>query len=192
MRVPREELRGLHLEADAVLGDVPLHDVSAVDLAGGGRGRTISDVRALLRRAAGPAANPLVRALFALRSAMGRLFGWDSARHVHLEDSYVDRVSPELRRRSLVAPGTPDGPFRQLFVLEHESLAEIQNATVHAFLAMSLVENERGYRLYWGIYVKPVSRLTGLYMELIEPFRRFIVYPILLRQIKKAWAARYP
>jgi hypothetical protein len=188
VRVPREELRQLHLEADTVLDDVPLHDVSAVDLSGGGRGRTISDVRALVSGAAPPR---LVRTLLGLRLAIGRLFGWDRARHVHDESSYVHRLSPELRRRSLVAPGTPEGPFRQLFVLDRESLAEIQNATVHAFLAMALVEQERGYRLYWGVYVKPVSRWSGLYMALIEPFRRFIVYPELLRQINRAWAARY-
>jgi hypothetical protein len=44
MRVPRVQFRGLDLEVHAILSDVPLHDVSLVDLPGGGAGRTISDV----------------------------------------------------------------------------------------------------------------------------------------------------
>jgi len=28
-----------------------------------------------------------------------------------------------------------------------------------------------------AVYVKPVTRLTPLYVALIDPFRRFIVYP---------------
>ena len=48
MRVPAEEFRALDLEVHAFLADVALQDVSAVDLPGGGPGRSISDVRALL------------------------------------------------------------------------------------------------------------------------------------------------
>jgi hypothetical protein len=29
-------------------------------------------------------------------------------------------------------------------------------------------------------------------MALIEPFRRFIVYPAMLGRIRRAWTARYP
>ena len=47
------------------------------------------------------------------------------------------------------------------------------------------------YRLYGGVYVQPVSRLTPLYMALIDPFRRFIVYPAVLRRIRRAWEERY-
>jgi hypothetical protein len=39
--------------------------------------------------------------------------------------------------------------------------------------------------------VKPVSALTPLYMAIIEPFRRFIVYPSILRRIRDAWELRY-
>jgi hypothetical protein len=36
MRVPREQFRRLSLEVHGILSDVPLHDVTAVDLPGGG------------------------------------------------------------------------------------------------------------------------------------------------------------
>ena len=63
---------------------------------------------------------------------------------------------------------------------------------MHALFAVALTETRVGYRLYWGVYVQPVSRLTPLYMALIDPFRRFIVYPAVLRRIRRAWEERYP
>ncbi len=33
-----------------------------------------------------------------------------------------------------------------------------------------------------------VGRITGWYMRLIDPFRRFIIYPSALRYIRNAWA----
>jgi hypothetical protein len=191
MRVPREQFRGLNLEVHAILSDVPLHDVTAVDLPGGGAGRTIADVRALMARENLRAANPVVRVLFALRALLGRLFGWDSDIQTRQGTSYVHRLNSDIKRRSVIAPGSADGSFRLLYVLERESLTEVQNATVHAFLSSVLAETPSGYRLYWAVYVKPVSRLTPLYMALIEPFRRFIVYPAIFRRIRRAWEERY-
>ena len=72
-----------------------------------------------------------------------------------------------------------------------ETLAEVRNATVHAFLASVLTETPGGYRLYWAVSVHPVSRLTPLSMALIEPFRRCIVYPAIFRRIRRAWEERY-
>jgi hypothetical protein len=190
MRTSREELEHLHLEASAILRDVPLRDVSVVDLPGGGDGRTLADVKALLGAGA-EGASPVVRALFAVRWFLGRLFGWDTARAKQTEQSFVQRLTPELAKRSLVPPGSPDGPFRLLYLFDKESLAEIQNATVHAFLSSALVQTDHGYRLYWAVYVKPISWLTPFYMAAIEPFRRFIVYPALLRRLRRAWMARF-
>jgi len=192
MRVPREQFWGLDLEVHAILSDVRLRDVTAVDLPAGGAGRTISDVRALMARGKWMAANPVVRFLFALRLLLGRLFRWDPGIRTHQETSCLHRLSSDIKRRSVLAPGSPDGLFRLLYVLERESLAELRNATVHAFLSSVLIEIPLGYRLYIAVYVKPVSRLTPLYMAFIEPFRRFIVYPALVRGIRRAWEERYP
>ena len=192
MRVPHEQYRDLDLEVHAILGDVRLRDVTAVDLPAGGPGRTISDVRSLMAQGKWMGANPVVRFLFALRLLLGRLFSWDSDIHAHQETSYLHRLSSDIKRRSVLAPGSPDGLFRVLYVLERESLAELRNATAHAFLSSVLIETLLGYRLYLAVYVKPVSRLTPLYMAFIEPFRRFIVYPAIVRGIRRAWAKRYP
>jgi Protein of unknown function (DUF2867) len=191
MRGPREQFRSLRLAVHGLLSDVPLHDVTAVDRPGGGAGGTIADVRALLARENVRAATPIVRGLFALRALLGRLFGWDAERHTHPETSSLQRLSSAITRRSALPPGALDGPFRVLYVLERESLAKVRNATVHAFLASVLTETPCGYRLYWAVYVQPVSRLTPLYMALIEPFRRCIVYPAIFRRIRRAWEERY-
>ena len=89
MRVPREQLRSLSLAVHGLLRDVPLHDVTVVDLPGGGAGRMMADVRALMAREHVRAANPLVQGLFALRALLGRLSGWDAARHTHPETSFL-------------------------------------------------------------------------------------------------------
>ena len=47
MRASAAEYRSLHLRAHELLRDVPLYDVSSVDLPGGGNGRTIADIRTL-------------------------------------------------------------------------------------------------------------------------------------------------
>ena len=195
MRCDPAEFRALPLEVHALLHDVPLRDVTAIDLPGGGPGRTLADVRALLPQGASGAGNPVARALFGLRWALGRLFDWDRAPtpDERAQWSYEVRLLPALRARSQVAPGTRDGSFQTMYRLDQEMLVEIRNATVHAFLASVLLPNPggSGYRLYWAVSVKKVSWLTPLYMAAIEPFRRFIVYPSLFRGIRRAWCARY-
>lgn len=72
-----------------------------------------------------------------------------------------------------------------------EAVSEIVNATVHAFSCMAIRPTAEGQRLTRAVYVKPVSRWTSAYMALMEPFRRFIVYPSILRQLRDAWRAGY-
>lgn len=132
-------------------------------------------------------ANAAVRSLFALRTWLGRAFGWDREPPQKSSESFRQRLSPTEQESSLVAPGTPEGPFRVLFVSKGEMISEIQNSTVHAFSVFALVERSPGYRLFWAIYVLPRGRITWWYMRLIDPFRRVIIYPTILRNIRAAW-----
>jgi len=172
------------------LHGVPLEDAWAVPLSGGGAGRTIQDLRAVMvaGREAAPA---VVQGLFRLRGLIGAMFGWDQRRPAWDTESYADRLSPADRARSLAAPGTPDGPFSLLYRLEDEQLSELRNATVHAFLSLSIRPTPGGYLAYMGVFVQPVHRFTRLYMGAIAPFRRLVVYPALIRTIQRAWAERY-
>ncbi len=187
MRVSRREFEGIELRAHSLLADVPLHDVWAVELPGGRPGRSIVDVRALLAAENPRAASGAVRFLFGLRSRLGRVFGWDVEPSEHSAASFLPRLSPADRESSLVTPGTREGPFRVLLVSPREAISEIQNATVHAFSVLALIEQASAYRLYWAIYVLPVGRITAWYMRLIDPFRRLLIYPAVLRHLRAAW-----
>lgn len=186
-RVTGDEYERIELRAHALLADVPLHDVWEVDLPGDGPRRTLVDLRDRVSLESLTATNAAVRFLFRLRSALGRLFGWDRVPASASDESYLQRLTAADRENSLVVPGTPEGPFRVLFVSPRESISEIQNPTVHAFSVFALVRRGSDYRLYLGVYVRPVGRITGGYMRLIDPFRRWIVYPAMLRAIRAAW-----
>jgi uncharacterized protein DUF2867 len=186
MRIPPAEYLALDLEAHALLADVPLRDVSAVDLQGGGEGRTIADVLARMDFVRGepPVA---VRALIELRRALGRTFGWDREPAAAAEPSYARRLSDDQRRRSLCAPGARAGPLQLVYQFPNEAVSELRNATVHAWSCMALRAQSGGYRFYWAIYVASVSAFTPIYMAAIEPFRRFVVYPAMLRALRESW-----
>jgi hypothetical protein len=188
VRATRQEYERIDLRAHALLADVPLHDVWVVELAGGGPGRTIVDLQGILSLENLAAANAAVRFLFGLRTWLGRILGWDREPPRASDESFLRRLSVADRTCSLVTPGTLQGPFRVLFVSPREAISEIRNATVHAFSVFTLVEGASGYRLYLAIYVRPVGRITSWYMRLIDPFRRAVVYPAMLRHIRAAWA----
>ena len=99
----------------------------------------------------------------------------------------MHRLTDEDRELSLEPPGSMDGPFTVLYVHPLEAVSEIRNATVHAFLVFALTATDDGYRLYWAVYVEPVGRGTRIYMALIDPFRRRLVYPAILRRLHRAW-----
>jgi hypothetical protein len=142
--------------------------------------------------AEGVAAAPaVVQVLFRMRSKIGRLLGWERERPTWSAGSYMDRLSPADRARSLTAPGTPDGHFRALYRFENELLNELRNATVHAFLSLSIQPTAGGYVAYLGVFVRPVHRLTRLYMGAIRPFRHLVVYPAMIRTMQRAWVDRY-
>ena len=191
MRVKPADFQRLQLRCHALLSDVPLHDVWAIPLDGGGPGRSMRDARAILFGDRRPSSNFAVRGLFALRWALGRAFGWDDERHDPPGMSYVHRLAEADRSQSEVPPGTREGRFRVLYVVGDEALSELRNATVHAFLALALRPSPAGYTLYLAVYVKPVSRFTTLYMALIDPFRRLVVYPALGRHAQQRWSRRY-
>jgi hypothetical protein len=106
------------------------------------------------------------------------------------EESLLSRLSERDRSESETAPGARVGAFLLLYQFRDEMLAEIRNATVHGWVCTALLPVGTGYRLYLGVYVLPVSRLTRPYLAVIEPFRRFL-YPAMLERIRRAWIARY-
>lgn len=146
MRTSAAEYRSLHLRAHELLHDVPLYDVSSVDLPGGGSGRTIADIRTL--ESATPPSH-IATLLYGLRYLLGRVFGWDRE-PMQPEDSFLERLSQRDRCESQITSGTLDGPFWVLYQFPGEALCETRNETVHGFICTALVSSPNGYILYWG------------------------------------------
>lgn len=147
------------------------------------------------RAESGPA-----RALWSLRDRLGAWFG-------------LGRISEETESDGLPIPGTnetslsgrlPDDlrgtangltfaslPFEPLYRTDDEFAAEISNRTVHGVMHLAWADRGEGtYQGQMAVYVKPRGQLGRGYMALIRPFRHWIVYPALMRQIERAWARR--
>ena len=129
------------------------------------------------------------RALWALRSKLGELFGWDDetdglgSRVATLRE----RLPPDLRD----APTGPDSdslPFRPLYLLEDEWAGEIANRTMHGVMHLGWVPDGNGaYHGQMAVLVKPNGLFGRVYMAAIRPFRHLIVYPSLMRRIGREW-----
>jgi hypothetical protein len=125
--------------------------------------------------------------LLNIRLFIGRFFRWDRAPAAIAWKTFATRLTDTDRSRSLAAAGTRDGFFRVVYRFENEQLVELINRTVHAAALSTLVETATVYRFYLGVYVRSVSRFTPFYMALIDPFRKMIVYPSLLRSVRARW-----
>jgi hypothetical protein len=125
--------------------------------------------------------------LLDIRFFVGRFFGWDREPAPTAWKTFATRLTDIDRSRSLAAAGSRDGFFRVVYRFENEQLVELINRTAHAAALSTLVETATAYRFYLGVYVRSVSRFTPFYMALIDPFRKLIVYPSLLRSVAARW-----
>lgn len=82
-------------------------------------------------------------------------------------------------------------PFVPLYRTDREAAAELSNKTVHGVAHLGWVELEDGiYEGRMAVYVKPRGAFGKAYMALIKPFRYWIVYPALMREMARAWDER--
>lgn len=191
-QIPESEFRALDLQAHSVLTDIPLHDAWVVDLPGGGAGRTLHDVREIALDHAPADISTIVAGLVAIRVAIGGALNLDSRSYSIPASSYSHLLAATGSMLPPALGGAPRGLFRPVYMLENEALIEMSNRTGQAYIAAVLRPADRGgYRLYWGIYVKETSWLTPLYMAVIDPFRRHVIYPAALSDIERTWRSRY-
>ena len=185
-QISRVEFERLPLRVHEFLAGVPLHDVWAVDLPRTRSGITLDE----FLRASNPSRvtlSPVAKALLKIRLFVGGLLGWDHEPAPAAWESFATRLTADDISKSLSPPGTRLGSFRVVYRFENEELREIINRTAHAAALSALVETANSYRFYFGVYVRNVSRMTPAYMALIDPFRKLIVYPSLLRSIRADW-----
>lgn len=82
-------------------------------------------------------------------------------------------------------------PFVPIYRTKDEFAAELSNQTVHGVMHLAWVDQGEGrYRGQMAVYVKPRGQLGKGYMALIRPFRYWVVYPALLRQIERTWTTQ--
>ena len=189
-QISAQEFERLPLRVHDFLTGVPLHDVWVVDLPRMRSGITLDEFLRTAR--AGPfAPSPVVRALLSMRFFVGRLFGWDREPDATVREAFATRLTTADRSKSLAPAGTREGHFRIVYRFENEQLLEVSNRTAHAAALSALVETADAYRFYFGVYVQKVSGLTPVYMALIDPFRKLIVYPSLLRSVRSTWSQTF-
>jgi uncharacterized protein DUF2867 len=185
-RVSPREFERLPLRVHQFLAGVPLHDVWAVDLPRARSGITLDE---FLRAADGRPFRPsmVVRALLSIRFFVGRILGWDREPDGPVAETFATRLTTADLSQTLTPVGTRAGLFRTVYRFKNEQLLEVVNRTAHAAALSALVDTGSAYRLYFAVYVRSSGRLTPLYMALIDPFRRLIVYPSLLRSLRTTW-----
>ena len=140
------------------------------------------------------------RALFALRWKLGGLFGWDkpssgvggrvrSLRERLPADLLEGPRGPDLR--SVPGRTEADGPpiFISVYQTHNEWVSEFSNKTVHSLMHIGWVPDEdgSGYSAQMAVLVKPNGWFGRAYMAAIKPFRRALIYPMLMRSIGRQW-----
>ncbi|HEU5251711.1 MAG TPA: DUF2867 domain-containing protein [Solirubrobacterales bacterium] len=82
-------------------------------------------------------------------------------------------------------------PFVPLYRTDREAAAEVSNKTVHGVAHLAWVERGEGeFQGEMAVYVKPRGIFGRAYMAAIKPFRYWVVYPALMRQMEQTWNRR--
>jgi Protein of unknown function (DUF2867) len=146
------------------------------------------------------------RVLWSVRDRLGSWFGLGriAAPIDRVWDGAADQLPIPGTNEISLADRLPDGlrdtaadldfrstPFVPLYRTDVEFAAELSNRTVHALMHLAWVDHGEGRcQGQMAVYVKPRGRLGKAYMALIKPFRYWVVYPALMRQIERAWNTR--
>jgi hypothetical protein len=118
---------------------------------------------------------------------IGRILRWDEAKELVESVSFISRLNEEDRARSQIVPGKPAGISRILYQFKNEMLGEIVNRMVHCFWLMATERTANGYALWFAVYVKKLNWFTPIYMALISPLVKWIIYPAMLKGVRRRW-----
>ncbi|HEY3865744.1 MAG TPA: DUF2867 domain-containing protein [Solirubrobacteraceae bacterium] len=206
MRLPNAAHEARSWRVREITSDFVLEDVWALPVHGG-----IEDFQALIEIAVSSdpadAESLPTRLLWDLRDRLGGWFdlgristsidgGGDGGAPGKLpipgehETSLADRLPDDLRDTATDLHFA-SLPFTTLYRTDVEFAAEISNRTVHGVMHLAWVDQGAGiYQGQMAVYVKPRGPFGKGYMALIKPFRYWIIYPALMRQIERIWKAR--
>jgi len=205
MRIPNATHESGHWRIREITTDFILEDVWALPMDGGAE-----DFQTLIEM--GTSFDPAnaeslpTRLLWSFRDRLGSWFGLGrisapaessgdgaaGARPIpgEGEDSLAERL-PEDLCDTATDLTFASLPFTPLYRSGDEFAAELSNKTVHGVMHLAWAELGEGrYQAQMAVYVKPHGLFGKAYMALIKPFRYWIVYPALTRQIERAWRDR--
>lgn len=177
------------LKVHQFLTGVPLHSLDFIELKGGRKSMRMDEIYRIsgLNQAEDFKVGFVTKILFDIRGFIGKILGWDDVPELIEKHSWLTRLSKEERERSLLPSGKPEGISRVLYCYENEILFEIINRTVHCFWVMASTEKADGYDLYMAVYVKKLNWRTPIYMTLISPFLKWVIYPAMTKTVKRNW-----
>ena len=188
MQIPNREHTSRPWRVHEMTGDFRLEDVWRLPCTGGA-----DDLPRLVQLLASldPSHSSSVsaRTLFAIRWHIGGLLGWDApaAGTGSRVPTLRDRLPADLRDGPS-GPAFDALPFTSLYLLDDEWAAEAANRTMHGVMHLGWVPDGTGrFRAQMAVLVKPNGPLGRAYMAAIRPFRRLVVYPALLRELRCAW-----
>lgn len=135
------------------------------------------------------------RLLISLRVFLGKILGLD--KNINTlpvpgcqESSIKERLSMKDRKRSLELSelGIIDSnneTWRIVYLYEDEMLTELSIDVVHVLMHLGWVHKSGNFfKARLAVYAKPRGMIGKVYMKLIMPFRRTIIYPALMENIK--------
>lgn len=185
----KEKFNRLPLKAHSFLAGVPIHSLDYTELKDGRERMTIADIyRDVGLSDLGQVELGVgTKALFWLRTEIGKVMRWDEVPELVQENSYLPRLSAEERAKSLIPPGEVRGISQVLYCYENEMALEIINQTVHCFWVLASEHTADGYNLYNAIYVKNLNWRTPIYMTLISPVLKWIIYPAIEKSMRQHW-----
>ncbi len=207
MRLPNAAHESRPWRIREIAPDFTLEDVWALPVHGGAEDfQTLLEVGVSLDMA--KAGSLPARVLWRLRDRLGSWFGLgrisasinrgrdDAAGKLPIpgtnETSLIDRLPDDLRNTA-ADPDFGWTPLAPLYRTDVEFAAEMSNRTVHSVMHLAWVDRGEGrYQGQMAVYVKPRGLLGKGYMALIKPFRYWVVYPALMREIERAWNRRVP
>jgi hypothetical protein len=136
--------------------------------------------------------------LISLRMYLGKILGLDKNINTlpipgcH-ETSIKERLSMKDLKRSLALSelGISDSDnetWRIVYLYEDEMLTELSIDIVHVLMHLGWVHKSGNFfTAQLAVYAKPRGMIGNLYMKLIMPFRRVIIYPALMENVKNTW-----
>lgn len=184
-----KEFMKIPLKAHGFLNEVQMHSLDFIELKGGRKGMLMDEIYRLttLNQAENMKFGFITKILFWLRGLIGKILGWDDVPEMQQKNSWITKLSAEERERSLIPSGKVESINTILYCYDHEILFEIINRTVHCFWVMTSVEKIDGYDLFVAVYVKKINWRTPIYMTLISPVLKWIIYPAVGKGIKENW-----